>query len=330
MMQGLVTCVLILGLVSPCFCRWNVATKHSYHVMNNVGTKNTFNMMNYGAHGDGISDDSQALLTAWKSTCEAQGEATLVIPPNQTFMVKDINLSGPCTATNIDIQIQGKIVAPDMGSWGRDKLTLITISNVNGLTIEGTEGLIDGHGSTWWKNCPTCTRPKLLSFHACNNLVVSYLKIMNSPRAHISVNGCENVTFSHININAPSDSPNTDGIDISASKNIFIRDSTIATGDDCIAINGGSSFINATRVACGPGHGISIGSLGKNGAHEIVEEIYVQNCSFTNTTNGARIKTWPGGSGYARKITFEEITLVGAGNPIIIDQYYGTNSPKFF
>jgi len=30
-----------------------------------------------------------------------------------------------------------------------------------------------------------------------------------------------------------------------------------------------------------------------------------------------------GGSGYARKITFEEIILQNAKNSIIIDQYYG-------
>ena len=32
----------------------------------------------------------------------------------------------------------------------------------------------------------------------------------------------------------------------------------IDLGDDCIAINGGSSFINITDVKCGPGHGIRL------------------------------------------------------------------------
>ncbi|XP_014515462.2 probable polygalacturonase At3g15720 [Vigna radiata var. radiata] len=68
---------------------------------------------------------------------------------------------------------------------------------------------------------------------------------------------------------------------------------------------------------------LSIGSLGRNKSYETVEEIHVQNCSFIGTTNGARIKTWPGGSGYARKIMFEEIILQDAKNSIIIDQHYG-------
>lgn len=37
---------------------------------------------------------------------------------------------------------------------------------------------------------------------------------------------------------------------------------------------------------------ISVGSLGRNREHDTVEEVYVWNCSFTNTQNGARIKTW--------------------------------------
>jgi len=36
---------------------------------------------------------------------------------------------------------------------------------------------------------------------------------------------------------------------------------------------------------------ISIGSLGRNDGHDKVEQVYVYNCSFTKTTNGARIKT---------------------------------------
>lgn len=38
--------------------------------------------------------------------------------------------------------------------------------------------------------------------------------------------------------------------------------------------------------------------------------------------NGARIKTWQGGKGYARTITFENIIINSSDNPIIIDQFY--------
>jgi polygalacturonase len=38
---------------------------------------------------------------------------------------------------------------------------------------------------------------------------------------------------------------------------------------------------------------ISVGSLGGKGANDQVSNIYVRNCTFIGTTNGARIKTIP-------------------------------------
>ena len=69
-----------------------------------------------------------------------------------------------------------------------------------------------------------------LRFHSCNGLTVKSLSMINSPGAHISVSGCDGALFSHININSPRTSPNTDGFDIAASKNIVIEHSTLATG----------------------------------------------------------------------------------------------------
>ncbi|KOM58500.1 hypothetical protein LR48_Vigan11g153400, partial [Vigna angularis] len=201
--------------------------------------------------------------------------------------------------------LQGKIVASQKNAWQGDKSTVIYFTNINGLRIVGKGGLIDGFGSSWWP-CKNCQRPAVLGFNACNGLSVSYLRITNSPQAHITINECDGAIFSHISIRSPADSPNTDGIDISSSKNIFIKDSNIASGDDCIAIIGDSSYINATGIACGPGHGISIGSLGRN--NDNVEQVRVYNSSFTKTTNGARIKTFSNGGG---GVQLSEVTFRG-------------------
>ncbi|XP_010254484.1 PREDICTED: probable polygalacturonase At3g15720 [Nelumbo nucifera] len=195
----------------------------------------------------------------------------------------------------------------------------IAFSHVNGLTINGP-GQIDGRGSSWWSH--ECQRPTALQFNACNGLRLNGLHHVNSPRNHISIESCSYATLYQLQINSPKDSPNTDGIDISNSTHVRIINSTISTGDDCIAINSGSSYINISYVNCGPGHGISIGSLGELGSYATVEEIHVQYCNFFGTETGARIKTWQGGSGYARRIFFFEITVTEVDIPIIIDQYY--------
>ncbi|PNY02585.1 polygalacturonase [Trifolium pratense] len=161
-----------------------------------------------------------------------------------------------------------------------------------------------------------------IRFYNCHNLTLSNLTHVDSPRNHISINHCKDASISNLTIIAPADSPNTDGIDIGLSTNVLINNSTMMTGDDCIAINNGSSFINITDVFCGPGHGISVGSLGKDKTYATVEHVHVKNCTFNGTTNGARIKTFKGGSGYARNITYEDIIVVGVKHPMIIDQYY--------
>ncbi|KAF8755339.1 hypothetical protein HU200_011338 [Digitaria exilis] len=47
------------------------------------------------------------------------------------------------------------------------------------------------------------------------------------------------------------------------SSHVAVYDARISTGDDCVSIGPGNSHLWIERVACGPGHGISIGSLGK-------------------------------------------------------------------
>ncbi|CAK9158444.1 unnamed protein product [Ilex paraguariensis] len=282
--------------------------------------KSSVNVMQYGAAGNGKTDDSQAFLKAWHAVCGAGSNSPiLTIPAGKTFLLKPVSFKGPCKSAHVNIQVLGNIVAPSQKSaWNNNNSkTWIVFSDVKGLIVNGN-GQIDGQGSVWWKSCKVLA----LSFQNCNNLVLQGLKHTDSQKNHISISNCHDVTVSGLQITAPEKSPNTDGIDISHSTNVRIQDCVIGTGDDCIAINDGCSYINISSVNCGPGHGISIGSLGQHGARNAVEEVHIKNCTFKGTENGARIKTWQGGSGYARRITFEKIILIAANNPIIIDQFY--------
>ncbi|KAK8505377.1 hypothetical protein V6N11_057705 [Hibiscus sabdariffa] len=222
-----------------------------------------------------------------------------------------------------DSPVLGKILAPSVDARGTFKYDdcWLCFKHVDGLTVDGP-GQIDGNGATWWTKVPISERPTALHFHLCTNLRLHGLTHLNSQKNHISIHNCSGVSISDLHIIAPSDSPNTDGINIALSSQLLISNTFIGTGDDCVAINGGSSNINITSVTCGPGHGISIGSLGEDGTSENVDQVHVTGCTFNQTMNGARIKTVPGGTGFARDISFEEITLIASGNPIVIDQHY--------
>jgi polygalacturonase len=69
-----------------------------------------------------------------------------------------------------------------------------------------------------------------LQFLGCDNLKLGPLRHIDSPKNHISICDCNGALISHLHIIAPENSPNTDGIDISRSTNIFIDHSTISTG----------------------------------------------------------------------------------------------------
>ncbi|KAJ7966171.1 Pectin lyase-like superfamily protein [Quillaja saponaria] len=155
-----------------------------------------------------------------------------------------------------------------------------------------------------------------LGFEKCDGLKLNKFTSQNSSGVHIDIKKCVGATVSNLNILAPDESPNTDGLIIS-STHVNIYDTIIRTGDDCITIKGGAAFLNVTRVACGPGNGISIGSLGKFKSHETVEELNIWNCSFNGSSNGARIKTYPANAVEVSNVIFSGLYGTGAKDVVI-------------
>ncbi|KAK1358048.1 Pectin lyase-like superfamily protein [Heracleum sosnowskyi] len=90
------------------------------------------------------------------------------------------------------------------------------------------------------------------------------------------------------------DSPNTNGVHITRTENMQLSDCVIQTGDDCISIESGSQNLKITNITCGPGHGISIGSLGDDNSEAHVSDVIVDGAKISGTSNGVRIKTYQG------------------------------------
>ncbi|XP_062209053.1 polygalacturonase ADPG2-like [Phragmites australis] len=288
-----------------------------------------FSLDSYGARGDGRHDDTQALAKAWKAACASPRHAVVLVPRGKRYLLKLVSLSGPCKSSVV-VAVQGTLVAsPNRADWGdKDRRHWIVFRGVNKLTVNGG-GTIDGNGDKWWqhsckinKALPCNEAPTALSFHYCTNLKVEDLKIVNSQQIHMSIEDCTTVQLARLSITAPGTSPNTDGIHITRSKDVQVTNCKIKTGDDCMSIEDGTHNLHVSKVVCGPGHGFSIGSLGDDNSRAEVSGITIDTVQLYGTTNGARIKTYQGGSGYAKDITFQNMILYNVKNPIIIDQNY--------
>ncbi|KAL4031240.1 hypothetical protein IC575_009514 [Cucumis melo] len=303
------------------------------------GGSGNFNVLDFGAKGDGETDDTKAFQSAWESACNVEG-SVVEVPSGSNFLVGPISFSGPNCQPNIMFQLDGKIIAPTSPSaWGSGILQWIEFTKLKGITVKGT-GTIDGQGSVWWNDSPEnnptdenldkessggklpSTKPTALRFYGSDEVTVSGITIQNSQKAHLKFDSCTAVQVSSLTISSPGDSPNTDGIHLQNSQNVIISNSNLACGDDCISIQTGSSGVYIHNVNCGPGHGISIGGLGRDETKACVSNITVRDVKLQNTMNGVRIKTWQGGSGSVQGILFSNIQVTDVRIPIMIDQYY--------
>ncbi|XP_076942345.1 exopolygalacturonase-like [Bidens hawaiensis] len=273
-----------------------------------------------------LGETSATLENKWNIAC-ASGSGKFVLSTGNS-QIGPLAFRGPCKGDKIEVDVIGTVMAIPKNAWPSNFDTWISFVNVENLHISGSGGTFDGQGSDWWNTCHktlpnTCEKnPTALAFHNCPGLFLDRVTSTNSQRNHLSINACDNATINDITVIADKDSPNTDGIDISATNGLNIVGGNIGTGDDCIAINAGSYNINITDLHCGPGHGISVGSLGRHNARESAGSIRVTGATFTNTQNGVRVKTVPGGSGSASEITFSSIEMTNVQNPIILTHFY--------
>ncbi|KAL1542798.1 putative polygalacturonaseisoform X1 [Salvia divinorum] len=289
----------------------------------------------FGAEGDGVSDDTKAFVNAWKKACSKRGSSIFLVPKGKRYLVNATKFKGPCVG-KLTIQIEGTIIAPDdIETWdpGYPRMWL-GYYNLSNVSFEG-KGAIDGSGSKWWaasckrnKSNPCKGAPTALTIDSSSSVNVKDLTIRNGQQMHFIIGRSDSVRVSGVTVSAPGDSPNTDGIHVTGSTNVVLEDCKIGTGDDCISIVSQSSNIKMKNIHCGPGHGISIGSLGENNSTGMVEKVVLDNAFIRDTTNGLRIKTWQGGSGYVRAVRYQNVRMENVSNPIIIDQFYCDSPSK--
>ncbi|GLJ05381.1 hypothetical protein SUGI_0017180 [Cryptomeria japonica] len=328
-----VVIILVFGLKIQWCCGSRAILTSLVAFPSSYEDSNIVDVRSMDAKGDGITDDTKAFLATWQAVC-AKESSTLLIPADCRFLVGPITFSGPCQS-NIVFKVDGSIIAPtNARSWASNLLQWINFSKLNGISIVGS-GVIEGQGSAWWKlseysdedgstmgnNLPS-VRPTALRFYGSYDVSVQGITIQNSPECHLKFDSCTSVKVVGVTISSPADSPHTDGIHLQNSRDVEIHHSSMACGDDCISIQTGCFGIRIHNINCGPGHGVSIGGLGKDGTKACVSNVSIYDSNIKDTLNGVRIKTWQGGMGSVKGVSISNIQVSNVRVPIDIDQYY--------
>ncbi len=112
-------------------------------------------------------------------------------------------------------------------------------------------GTINGQGRHFFDEDFTPEeRPEpWLVFGEGKNLKIEGLSFIDAPAHVLSLDFCENVFVRHITIKNHPRSPNTDGIDIRDSRNVFISQCLIETGDDAICLKANKDTIENVVVS---------------------------------------------------------------------------------
>jgi polygalacturonase len=233
---------------------------------------------------------------------------------------------------------------------GRGCKPLISASHIAGAGVMG-EGTIDGRGgvkllgkdaSAW--DLAEQARPgggqkvsRLIVADHADDFTLYGITLKNSPNFHVVYNGGNGFTVWGVKIDTPGKlARNTDGIDPGGgSKNITITHSFISTGDDDVAIKGGTGGLTNMTVSHSHfyrGHGMSIGSETYGG----VSKLRVFDLTLDGPDNGIRIKSNAARGGLVHDVRYEDVCIRNSPNPILLDTAYsangsmeGTQFPKF-
>lgn len=205
------------------------------------------------------------------------------------------------------------------------------------LVIEG-RGTLDGAGDLgdWWR-WPKETRngarrPRGLHLIGCQDVTLLGFTIRNAASWTVHPQGCDRLGAYGLQIEAPPDSPNTDGFNPEMCRDLVIEGVRFSVGDDCIAVKAGkrgpageSDHLAETRgirvrhCLMQRGHGgLVIGSEMSGGVHDID----VEYCDMRGTDRGLRLKTRRGRGGCVSGIVMRHVRLMGVQTAFSANAHY--------
>jgi hypothetical protein len=272
----------------------------------------TFNVLDFGANGDGATLDTAAVQRAIDAAAAEQG--TVLIPRGHQFLIATLDLKG-----GIDFHLEGTLlISTNQSDYASDGV--ITASNAPDLKISGGGKILGqslsfmiGYETTneWWLFKDW--RPKMFVLTGCTNLVVRDITFGDAPFWGLHLLGCENVLVENVTVNNRLDVPNDDGIDPDHCRNVEIRNCHLTCGDDAIVIKSTRQTNDFGDCANIHVHdcvirtqdaGLKIGTETVGNIHDVLFE----RCKILSNSRGLCIQLRDAGD--VSKITFRDIQFV--------------------
>ncbi|GFN18212.1 putative rhamnogalacturonase [Aspergillus tubingensis] len=282
------------------------------------------NILNYGGVADNQTDVAASIEATFTECVVNNPKSRLVVPEGDYLIKRSVVLSN---GTNWAFQLDGLITAAYGGNWTVDRelilqgfageqiinstingegdgkflLDVLVIVNAVDFEFYSSNGLGAFQGQGYiYRNLDNTDRPRLVRLISPTNASVHDLILVDSPKFHIVFDFAVNLEAYHLTIRG-ANLGSYDGID-AIGTNYYIHDN------------------EASRKSIDPRcSGVSIGSL--NVSAEI-SNIEARNISIIQGNNIAFIKTYPGGSGYVRDVTFENFRSLNSLYGLDINQYW--------
>lgn len=311
-----------------------------------------FNVMDFGARGNGISDDAIAIQKA-VDACTNAGGGDVVFSANHTF------LSGPVQLkSNVNIVLETNSVwkaNPDesiyhLSAFGKNEgegMMWIWAKDVENLSFSG-HGTIHGNGIKFmgaelfdsYELKPVTTfdpRPHVLTLMGVRNLNIRDITIREGAYWTVHLIGCDGAVIDGISLLNNLKIRNGDGIDIDHSKNVRIANCHITSGDDAICLKNRREFeeygschdiVVTNCVMESRSCTVKIGSENMDSIYNVV----IDNCVIKGSNRGLGIQNRDEGT--VSNVVFSNIILDcqlwsdvwwGKAEPIYVTSYPRAN-----
>jgi len=263
----------------------------------------TFSVAHFGAAGSGKTPETRAIQKAIDAAFAAGG-GTVIVPAGRyltgtLFLRSHITLElqpGAVLLGSRDINDYPEVEkGANNDHSGR---YLIFAGGVEDVSICGT-GLIDGQGDAFWEPASQpqkwirakSPRPSpMVEISNSRDVHIQDIRMTNPAGWTLNLRTSERVFVRNVSIHNNPLAPNSDGIDVSGSRDVIISDTRVDTGDDGIVLN----------------------SVDRE-----VERVTVSNCVIRSQCAALKVG-WPGNPHDIRQVTFTNCVVFGSNRGVAV------------